>query len=171
MSLRRRFFIALASLSCCTLMYSINAQEAPHGPSLFTPEARSKDAATLNRTGARRTAIVSAVDRVKAAVVNIHSERTVASTSSDLFPQAASSRVNGMGTGIIIDPRGYIITNHHVVEDVNLIKIRLSDGTNATAEAVRSGIKGAQAKSKASAVAVQFGGSRTLAPVPGYDAG
>src|SRR4029077_8652466 len=39
------------------------------------------------------------------------------------------NRVNGMGTGIIIDPRGYIVTNQHVVEDVNLIRIRLSDGT------------------------------------------
>src|SRR5262249_48167707 len=32
------------------------------------------------------------------------------------------------GTGILIDPRGYIVTNHHVVEDVNVIRIRLSDG-------------------------------------------
>jgi serine protease Do len=34
-----------------------------------------------------------------------------------------------MGTGIIVDPRGYIVTNQHVVEDVNVIRIRLSDGT------------------------------------------
>ena len=38
-----------------------------------------------------------------------------------------------MGTGIIIDPRGYIITNHHVVEDVNVIRVRLADGTVASA--------------------------------------
>jgi serine protease Do len=42
---------------------------------------------------------------------------------------ATQSRINGMGTGIIIDPRGYIVTNHHVVEDVNIIRVRLSDGT------------------------------------------
>jgi serine protease Do len=38
-----------------------------------------------------------------------------------------------MGTGIVIDPRGYIVTNHHVVEDVNLIRVRLADGTSAGA--------------------------------------
>src|SRR5207248_787553 len=76
------------------------------------------------------------VRRVKGAVVSIHSERTVqGNTSSDeLFALAPSqNRINGMGTGILIDPRGYIITNHHVVEDVNLIRVRLADGTAAAA--------------------------------------
>ena len=41
----------------------------------------------------------------------------------------SQNRVNGMGTGIIIDPRGYIVTNQHVVEDVNVIRVRLADGT------------------------------------------
>src|SRR5262249_51814867 len=43
---------------------------------------------------------------------------------------------NGMGTGIIIDPRGYIITNQHVVEDVNVIRVRLADGSNYNARVV-----------------------------------
>jgi serine protease Do len=38
-----------------------------------------------------------------------------------------------MGTGIIIDARGYIITNQHVVEDVGVIRVRLSDGTATSA--------------------------------------
>src|SRR5207245_2223306 len=32
-----------------------------------------------------------------------------------------------------IDSRGYIVTNHHVVEDVNVIRVRLSDGNTYTA--------------------------------------
>jgi serine protease Do len=39
-----------------------------------------------------------------------------------------------MGTGILIDPRGYIITNQHVLDDVNVIRIRLSDGTTYAAK-------------------------------------
>src|SRR5262249_10808566 len=39
------------------------------------------------------------------------------------------NRVNGMGTGIIIDPRGYIVTNQHVIEDVSVLRIRLADGS------------------------------------------
>jgi serine protease Do len=82
--------------------------------------------------------VVDAVRRVRGAVVNIHSERTVQGPASEeVFALAPSqNRVNGMGTGIIIDPRGYIITNQHVVEDVSLIRVRLSDGTAASARVV-----------------------------------
>ncbi len=83
----------------------------------------------------RRSITVDVVKKVKNAVVNIHSERTVAGTApEELFALTPSqNRINGMGTGIIIDPRGYIVTNHHVVEDVNLIRVRLADGTTAGA--------------------------------------
>src|SRR5262249_55224527 len=65
-----------------------------------------------------------------AAVVNIHSERTVRVPGSEETQAVApTSRVNGMGTGIVLDPRGYIVTNHHVVEDVSVIRVRLSDGS------------------------------------------
>jgi serine protease Do len=91
----------------------------------------AKDSLLAARWKARRTPIVDAVERVRAAVVNIHSERTARGPATeDLFALAPSqNRINGMGTGIIIDHRGYIITNHHVVEDVNVIRIRLSDGS------------------------------------------
>jgi serine protease Do len=79
----------------------------------------------------RFTPAVEAARRVKGAVVNIHSERTVHNAINDPFNPGLTTqnRVNGMGTGIVIDPRGYIITNQHVVEDVQLIRIKLSDGS------------------------------------------
>jgi serine protease Do len=83
----------------------------------------------------RRTPVVDVVKRTKDAVVNIHSERTVPAPA-DGREGAAPSRVNGMGTGIIIDPRGYIITNQHVVEDVNVLRVRLSDGTSTSAKVI-----------------------------------
>jgi serine protease Do len=44
--------------------------------------------------------------------------------------------MNGMGTGIVIDPRGYIITNQHVVDDVTALRIRLADGNSLNAAVV-----------------------------------
>jgi serine protease Do len=86
----------------------------------------------------RRTAIVDVVERVKGAVVNIHSERSArAPANSELFSLAPSEhRINGMGTGVIIDSRGYIVTNQHVVEDVNLLRVRLNDGSTFDAAVV-----------------------------------
>jgi serine protease Do len=83
----------------------------------------------------RRSAVVEAVQRVRGAVVNIHSERTVMGPASEeLFSLSPSqNRINGMGTGVILDPRGYIVTNHHVVEDVHVIRVRLGDGSTYSA--------------------------------------
>ena len=38
-------------------------------------------------------------------------------------------RVSGMGSGVLIDGRGYILTNHHVVDQVQGIVVQLFDGT------------------------------------------
>ena len=128
MSLRSRCLIALGSLCCLAALYTLHAQEPAPGPALFTSE-RQRDGLKLTRTGARETAVVAAVNRVKNAVVNIHSERNATPSGGDSYPMTASpNRVNGMGTGIIIDPRGYIVTNQHVVDDVSSLRIRLSDG-------------------------------------------
>jgi serine protease Do len=86
-------------------------------------------------TGQRRDETVLMVERVKGSVVNIHSERTVTSPSDDPFKAGLMQpqRVNGMGTGIVLDPRGYIVTNFHVVDDVQSLRVRLCDGTNCPA--------------------------------------
>jgi serine protease Do len=74
----------------------------------------------------RRTPTVKAVQRVQPSVVNIKGEKTVTAP-----PQPATSdtprRVNGMGTGVVIDPRGYILTNFHVVDGVRQIQVTTSD--------------------------------------------
>jgi serine protease Do len=85
---------------------------------------------TLNPANPRVTPAVEAARKVRGAVVNIHSERTVTNPADPFAGTAPSvNRVNGMGTGIVIDPRGYIVTNNHVVEDVQVIRIRLIDGS------------------------------------------
>ncbi len=89
-------------------------------------------------TSRRRDETVELVERVKGAVVNIHSERTVSGTSDDPFRPAIGQpqRVNGMGTGIVLDPRGYVVTNYHVVDDVQSLRCRLADGTNLNARVI-----------------------------------
>ena len=69
----------------------------------------------------RYTPVVRAVNSVRPAVVNIRGQKTVASSKA-----GEARRVNGMGTGVIIDPRGYIITNFHVVDGVAEIKVTLA---------------------------------------------
>ena len=81
----------------------------------------------------RQTPMVRAVQRVVPATVNIHSEKR-ARTADVLYP--AGKKVNGMGTGIIVDERGYIVTNYHVVQDVESLRVTLHDGSTYAARVV-----------------------------------
>jgi serine protease Do len=79
----------------------------------------------------RRTAIVEAVEKVQHCVVSISSEKLAASHSRWPFSPEENQRprVSGMGSGVLIDGRGYILTNHHVVDKVQGIVVQLSDGS------------------------------------------
>jgi serine protease Do len=83
----------------------------------------------------RKTPIVAAVERAVPSVVNIHTEKP-AQESQTVFSSGKGRRINGMGTGIIIDERGYIVTNAHVVLDVELIRATLQDGGDYVADTV-----------------------------------
>ena len=79
---------------------------------------------------ARKTPVVLAVKKAQPSVVSISSEKKASSNSRWPFSAEESQhpRVNGMGTGVVIDSRGYILTNQHVVDKVQGIEVRLADG-------------------------------------------
>ena len=83
----------------------------------------------------RRSAIVEAVDKVHQSVVSISSEKKAESHSRWPFSPEENQRprVSGMGSGVLIDRRGYILTNHHVVDKVQGIMVQLFDGTSCPA--------------------------------------
>ncbi|MEO1495609.1 MAG: trypsin-like peptidase domain-containing protein [Planctomycetota bacterium] len=82
--------------------------------------------ATAEISELRRSPIVRAVQNARPSVVNIQGRKTVSETK----PGAAAStrQVNGMGTGVVIDGRGYILTNFHVVDGVRQIRVTLDSG-------------------------------------------
>jgi serine protease Do len=105
---------------------SLFGEEEPNG----APNHRDP---TLLR-GQRRDPVVAVYEKVKGAVVNIHSERTVVPAADDPFRLPVQpQRVSGMGSGIVLDPRGYILTNFHVVDDVQTLRVRLHDGSGYSA--------------------------------------
>jgi serine protease Do len=85
----------------------------------------------------RRTPIVEAVEKAAPSVVNIHGRKTVPAGEVQ-FSSDAGRQVNGMGTGVVIDERGYIITNYHVIEGVRQIQVTLADGSTAIGRLVEN---------------------------------
>ena len=76
---------------------------------------------------ARETPMVRAVRKARPGVANIHSEKT-AFPGDSLFSTRKGRKINGMGTGSVIDPRGDILTNHHVVNGVDSLRVTLEIG-------------------------------------------
>ena len=92
----------------------------------------------INRS--RRTAIVMAVERVSPTVVSIVATQLVRQRGyTTLFddpifgrflavPQDYLKEIPNTGSGVVISPDGYIVTNAHVVQNARRIRIVLADG-------------------------------------------
>jgi serine protease Do len=92
-----------------------------------------------------RNGFVQVTKKVQPSVVSIRSERTVTLSPEgrgedffkgtpfeDFFKQRGGPPMKrkqmGEGSGVIVDPKGYILTNHHVVAGADKLTVRLFDG-------------------------------------------
>jgi Do/DeqQ family serine protease len=86
--------------------------------------------------------------RVLPAVVSVHSQQRVRINNPfaddplfrRMFPNVPQERINqSLGSGVIVDAaKGYILTNHHVIEGADEVSVTLSDGRTMQAEFVGS---------------------------------
>jgi serine protease Do len=93
--------------------------------------------------------------RVAPAVVNINTEEVITRTGGVMAPDPENplpepfrrfglgtpqipeqETTRSLGSGIIVDPKGYIITNNHVVEGATRIKVSLPGGEEYTAKII-----------------------------------
>ena len=82
--------------------------------------------------------------QVMPAVVSVHTKQRVKVRNPffddpmfrRLFPQVPQERINeSLGSGVIIDAaRGYVLTNHHVIEGADDVSVTLADGRTLKAE-------------------------------------
>src|SRR6202048_2904317 len=109
-----------------TVAALLNESEA--GPELESSQASPgrDDAALLDEYS--RT-VVSAANRVGPAVVNIDIKQRLES-------QRGPREVGGSGSGFVIAPNGFILTNSHVVHAANQIAVSLPDGREYLAQLV-----------------------------------
>ena len=89
----------------------------------------------------RQTAIVKLVQKARASIVNIHGQKTLIPGDDAYRRGEGVQNVNGMGTGVIVDERGYILTNHHVVDGVREIRVTLADENPMVATMVAHDVK------------------------------
>ncbi len=90
---------------------------------------------------------VDMVEKVRPSIVSIYTTKSVTMRQNpffyffrdmpqDEFHKPQEQKQHGLGSGIIISSDGYIITNNHVVEDVDELMVKMIDGTEYDAEIV-----------------------------------
>jgi len=151
---RRRPWRSAGVLALTTTLFALGGcQQSTANP----PQAHLAEAATPGSAVAVTPAAANAptpasfdvaalAERVTPMVVNITVKERVTLTSArepfDFFgrggremPDRETTRV-GVGTGFIIDPDGYVVTNEHVVHDADELSVRLSNEREYEAEVV-----------------------------------
>jgi len=68
------------------------------------------------------SSVLKVVEKVSQSVVNINTVRLL----QDMFYRVVP--IKGMGSGTIIDPKGYVLTNNHVIQGAEKIEVTLASG-------------------------------------------
>jgi Do/DeqQ family serine protease len=109
------------------------------------PMARAAAPAAPSAPVPGRESYADAVARAAPAVVNIYTarlvtERVAPSGWDQLFgnflPRYRRRVERSLGSGVIVDTAGHIVTNHHVIANADSIKVQLADSREADAHIV-----------------------------------
>ncbi len=113
-------------------------------------EGETAMAAASGENDIRRDATVNAVEKVVPSVVNVGTETVVQSRGSldDLFreffdpyyrdKEREPNTSYSVGSGVVIDEEGHVLTNHHVVSRAHRITVKFADGREYEAKALTS---------------------------------
>ena len=143
--------ISLAALFVVTTLRPewLGRQGTPGAQVIGLKEANSPETTPGQGAPGRLTSYNDAVRKAVPAVVNIFTSKAVKArrhpfANDPLFRQffgdqmEQEQRSTGLGSGVIVSSKGYILTNHHVIEAADEIEVATADGKKFTARVVGS---------------------------------
>lgn len=126
--------------------------------SAFWGRSQGAESESLRIAKALSEAYAEVAEKIKPAVVGIQTYRNITTMRESLrrnlprypgipeeffkrffdIPQGEeeTQRISGVGSGVIIDPKGYILTNNHVIEDAERVEVTLADESHFDAKVV-----------------------------------
>jgi len=149
--------LSVTILSC--LLWACNRQDgrtvhltSTSDPAINNPAGTGTPASTSPSAGPAMS-YADVVSKAAPAVVTIHSQMRVRQPQQypfgndpffreffgDRIPQEAPERRReGLGSGVIVGQDGYVLTNHHVIDGADRIKVDLNDNRTLEAKVVGS---------------------------------
>jgi Do/DeqQ family serine protease len=133
----------VGGLALAFILVAIRPDLIRRGPAAAVLPAMPPEAPVSVPAPARVT-YAAAVQRAAPAVVNIYTQRLVrervAPSMGELFgdylPRYRQRIERSLGSGVIVDEAGHIVTNHHVIANADSISVQLEDGRVAEAHIV-----------------------------------
>src|SRR5579883_1251642 len=145
-----------ASLAVVLALFLMLACQSKSALFAQSPNASASNATLDAPSVMPRASYADVVARVTPAVVTIRSERRVRAPQQFPFaddpmlreffgrqfggrqPQAQPQVQRALGSGVIVSPDGYILTNHHVIDGAEDIKVELNDNRTVKAKVIGS---------------------------------
>ena len=152
---RKRRIVLILSIAACLLGACSRQQDSSISPPVFATPVPVVYNPADNKIPETVVSYAAVVERVAPAVVTIHSESRIRApqqypySSDPSFQDFFGGRGNtprlpveqrrsGLGSGVIVSTDGYILTNHHVVDGADQIKVDLNDNRTLDAKLVGS---------------------------------
>ena len=146
----RSLVLALATLSLAALVHPAASQTRATQENRAAEERRSVPARAVPASQAEVQLSFAPVVRAAAgSVVNVYGARVEKNRRmvqmdeffrrffGDRSPSLAPERrQRSLGSGVVVDPSGLVVTNHHVIENMTEVKVALADRREVEAEIV-----------------------------------
>jgi len=139
-SKRVALFVALVSSLVGLSLGLLAADKKPVTPPLKKPTLKVDSSPVSDVKSPVVTSYADALEAIRPAVISVYSSKTIREQVPEFFRQRGvqgrEQKQRGLGSGVIISPDGYIITNNHVVEEADELKVLLNDDREFTAKLI-----------------------------------